>query len=63
MEENRKMYTVMVGTSKGKRPLRKPRRRWEDGIKVYLRERLAGEVRSGFSWLRIRTGCGFFCTR
>jgi hypothetical protein len=27
-----------VGKSEGKRPLRRPRRRWEDNIKIYLRE-------------------------
>jgi hypothetical protein len=35
-----------------KTPLERPRRRWEDGIKVDLRE-IGRGVWSGFSWLRI----------
>ena len=34
MEEGRGAYRVLVGKSKGKRPLGRPRRRWEDNIKV-----------------------------
>jgi hypothetical protein len=29
---------VLMGKSEGKRPLGRPRRRWEDGIRMYLRE-------------------------
>jgi hypothetical protein len=36
--EGRKVYSVMVGKPKGKRPLGKPRRRWENGIRIDLRE-------------------------
>jgi hypothetical protein len=36
--EERKVYRVLVGKTKGKRPLERPRRRCEDGIKVDLRE-------------------------
>jgi hypothetical protein len=32
------VYRVLVGKPKGKRPLGRPRRRWEDGIKMDLRE-------------------------
>jgi hypothetical protein len=38
MGEGTNMYRVLVGKPKGKRPLGKPRRRWEDGIKMDLRE-------------------------
>jgi hypothetical protein len=38
MGEKRKVYTVMVGKPEGKRALGRPRRRWEDGIRMYLRE-------------------------
>jgi hypothetical protein len=38
MGEDRNMYLVLVGKPDGKRPLERPRRRWEDGIKMYLRE-------------------------
>jgi hypothetical protein len=38
MGEERNMYKVLVGTSEGKRPLGRPRRRWEDGIRMDLGE-------------------------
>jgi hypothetical protein len=31
-------YRILVGKPEGKRPLGKLRRRWEDNIKMYLRE-------------------------
>jgi hypothetical protein len=36
--EGRNVYRVLVGRPEGKRPLERPRRRWEDGIKMDLRE-------------------------
>jgi hypothetical protein len=56
MGEDRKVYRVLVGKSEGKRPLEKPRHRWEDGLRMYLRETGCGEC-SEFIWLRI--GAGF----
>jgi hypothetical protein len=38
MGDGRKVYTVLVGKPKGKRPLVRPRRRCEVGIKMDLRE-------------------------
>jgi hypothetical protein len=38
MGEGRNMYRVLVGKPEGKRRLERPRRRWEDGIKMDLRE-------------------------
>jgi hypothetical protein len=38
MREERKVYKVLVGKPEGKRPLGRPRRRWEDGIRMHLRE-------------------------
>jgi hypothetical protein len=35
--EGRNVYRVLVGNPEGKRPLGRPRRRWEDGIKRHLR--------------------------
>ena len=32
------MHRVLVGKPEGKRPLRRPRRRWEDNIKMDLQE-------------------------
>jgi hypothetical protein len=38
MGEGRCVYRVLVGRPEGKRPLGKHRRRWEDNIKLELRE-------------------------
>jgi hypothetical protein len=46
MGEGRAVNRVLVGRPEGKRPLGRPRRRWEDNIRMDLRE--AGE-RSGDS--------------
>jgi hypothetical protein len=36
--ETRSANTVLVGKLEGKRPLGRPRRRWEDNITMYLKE-------------------------
>jgi hypothetical protein len=36
--EGRGVYSVLVGRPEGKRPLGRPRHRWEDNIKIDLRE-------------------------
>jgi hypothetical protein len=56
MGERRGAYRVLVGNPKGKRPLGRIRRRWED-IKMDLQEVGCG-VWNGSSWLRIGTGGG-----
>jgi len=38
MEERRGVYRVSVGKPEGKRPLGRPRRRWEDNIKMDLQK-------------------------
>jgi len=38
MGEGREVHRVLVGKPEGKRPLRRPRRRWEDNIKMDLQE-------------------------
>jgi hypothetical protein len=38
MGEGRSVYSVLVGRPKGKRPLGRPRCRWEDNIKMDLTE-------------------------
>jgi hypothetical protein len=38
MTEERKVYKVLVGKPEVRRSLRRPRRRWEDGIGMDLRE-------------------------
>jgi hypothetical protein len=50
MGEERKMYKILVGKPEGKRPLGRPRRRWEDGIRMDLREIGLG----GVDWIRLR---------
>ena len=42
MGERRGVYRVLVGTPEGKIPLGRPRRRWEDNIKMDLREMRCG---------------------
>jgi len=53
MGEGRRVYRVVVGRSEGKRPLGRPRHRWEDEIKMDLRE-----LGIGFGWLRIGSSVG-----
>ena len=38
MKEGRGVHKVLVGKPEGKRPLGRPRRRWEDNIKMDLQE-------------------------
>jgi hypothetical protein len=40
-------YRILLGKPEGKRPLRRPNRRWEDNIKMDLRERGWG----GMDWI------------
>jgi hypothetical protein len=47
--EERKVYKVLVGKPEGKRPLGRPRRRWEDGIRMDLGEIGLG----GVDWVRL----------
>jgi hypothetical protein len=51
MGEERKFYKVFVGKPEGKRPLERSRRRWEDWIRMDLREiGLGGGV---VDWIRL----------
>ena len=38
MEEGRSAFKILTGKSKGKRPLGRPRHRWEDNIRTDLEE-------------------------
>jgi hypothetical protein len=49
MGEESYLYKVLVGKPKGKRPLGRPRHRWEDGIRMDLRETGLGVV----DWIRL----------
>jgi hypothetical protein len=44
MGEVRGAYNTLVGKPEGRRPLGRPRRRWEDNIKMDLRETGFGDV-------------------
>ena len=48
MGEGRGVHRVLVGKPEGKRPLGRPRRRWEDNIKMDLRE-----VGGGGDWMEL----------
>jgi hypothetical protein len=50
-------YRVLVGRPERRRLLRRPRRRWEDNIKMYLQE-VGWGAWTGLIWLTIGTGDG-----
>jgi hypothetical protein len=47
--EKRNAYGVLVGKEEGKRPVGRPRHRWEDNIKMDLRETVWG----GMDWIHL----------
>jgi hypothetical protein len=49
MGEEREVYRVLVGKPEGKRPLGRPRRRWEDNIRMDLQEVGCG----GMDWIKL----------
>jgi hypothetical protein len=52
-----RLLQVFGGKAEGKRPLRRPRRRWEDNIKKDIQEVGCGDM-TGSSWLRMGTDGG-----
>jgi hypothetical protein len=50
--EERDVYRVLVGKAEGKRPLRRPRRRWEDNIRMDLYDVGCG----GMDWIGLAQG-------
>jgi hypothetical protein len=52
MREGRSVYRVLVVKPEGKKPVERPRRRWEDGIKMDLREIIWGCV----EWIHLAQG-------
>ena len=48
-EERRGAYRVLVGKPEGKRPLGRPRHRWENNIKMDLQEVVCG----GMHWIEL----------
>jgi hypothetical protein len=57
MGKRRGVYRVLVGNPEGKKPLGRPKHRWEDNIKMTLQEWHVG-VWTGPSWLSIGTDGG-----
>ena len=53
MGEGRVVYRVLVGKPEGKRPLWRPRHRWEDNIKMDLQEVGCG----GMDWFELAGTC------
>jgi len=49
MGERRGLYRVLVGKPEGKRPLRRPKRRWEDNTKMNLQLVGCG----GMDWIEL----------
>jgi len=49
MEEVRGVYRILVGKLEGKKPLGRPRLRWEDNIKMVLQEVGCG----GMDWIEL----------
>jgi hypothetical protein len=58
MGKGRGVYKVLVGKPETKRPLGRPRRRWEYKIKMDFQE--VG-IRTGSTWLRVGTGSEHLC--
>jgi hypothetical protein len=52
MGEGKCAYRILVGRPEGRRPLGRPRRRWEDNIK-WIFKKLVGGAWTGLIWLRI----------
>jgi hypothetical protein len=48
---------ILVGKPEGRRPVERPRRRWEDNIKMDLRE-VGWKAWTGSIWLSTETGTG-----
>jgi hypothetical protein len=48
MGEKMSEYTILVGKPEGKKPLGRPTRRWEDNIKMVLRE-----MEWGLDWIHL----------
>jgi hypothetical protein len=57
MGERKGVYRVLGGKPKGKRPLERPRHRWENNIKMDLQE-IGWGAWAGSIWVRIGTGGG-----
>ena len=55
MDKTKGAYMVLVGKPAGKRPLGRPRHKWQDNIRMNLQEVEWEEACTGLTWLRIGT--------
>jgi len=55
--DRRGAYRVLMGRPEGKRPLGRPRQRWEDNIKMEF-QKVGGGAWTGLMWLRSGQGMG-----
>jgi hypothetical protein len=54
MEDMRNAYSIFVGKLEGKRPLGKPKRRWESNIRMDIRRKAWNSV----DWIHLaQVGC------
>jgi hypothetical protein len=57
--EEKGVFRVFVGKTERKRPLGRPRHRWEDNIRMLdLQDVACGGVWTGLGWLKRETGIG-----
>jgi hypothetical protein len=54
MVQKRNMYRVLVAKFAGKRPLRRPRRRWRENVEMDLKD-IGWKMWTGFIWLMVTT--------
>ena len=62
MGEGRWVHRVLVGKPEVKRPMGRPKRRWDEILRWTFRK-WEGVVGTGWSWLRIGTGGGHLWVR
>ena len=62
MREGRCSYRVLMGKAEGKRPLGRPKRRWEDNIKMHLQRWEVGNGlnESGLGYGQVAGTCECF---
>jgi hypothetical protein len=63
MGEDKVVHRVLVEKPERKRPLGRPKHRWEDNIKMDLLDVGGGVMGTGWRWLRIGTGGGHLWVR
>ena len=60
MEEGRSSFKILTGTPTGKRPLERPRRRWENNVRMNIKEtdEELGRFGPGYGLLENPCECG-----